>query len=244
MFNLVQKKADVLYHGPHGTVTPGTLNDEPVIIKHAKLDALEPARRFNLTATRHAARFVHLAWSAAVYMPKPAAVLVYMPTLRYTLAQVKHTMSTANRKAVFLHLCKTLEIMHAAGFVHNDIHPGNIMCQVITQPSSYMLIDYQNVTQYTAAAAKQDFLSLAWALMNTPLFDTLATAGLIVPLRKSTAYVCQHTGYKGEGDALLMRCAVGNYPVYAKAIGASPTLLKKYPTVDPLAAWLVGQVMH
>jgi hypothetical protein len=242
MFNLVQKKQ--LHYGPQGTIYAGTLNDDPVIIKHTKRDTLEPARAFNLVAARHAARFVHLAWSGTIYKPKPAAVLVYAPALRYTLAQVKHTMSTATRKAVFLHLYKTLEIMHGAGWVHNDIHPGNIMCQVITQPSSYMLIDYQNATrQATQQATQQDFISLAWALMRSPLFDTLAATDSIAPLRKSTAYVRQHTGYKGDGDVLLMRCAVGNYPIYARAIGASPALLKKYPTVDPLAAWLAEQVL-
>ena len=110
------------------------------------------------------------------------SILIYTPVLRYTLREVKSKLSVDQRKAIYKHLRKSIDIMHTIGWTSNDIHDGNIMCSNWRDPTSYVLIDYGeiiNIHDKLSTIDKKilslfdDYISLVWAMIDEPVFDEL-----------------------------------------------------------------------
>jgi len=113
-------------------------------------DKLATMQDFNEAIARYPSRFQILKWSAM--SADKYITLIYTPFLPYQLSEIKNKMSNVLRKAVYLYLRKSLEIMHQAGWSHNNIHSGNIMCKTMGNPASYYITDYNHITQHIPSA--------------------------------------------------------------------------------------------
>ena len=170
---------------------------------------------FNKTAAKYDARFLTLRWSAS---DMENLSLIYTPFLKYTLRDIKYKLSVNTRQQIFSHLCRTLQIMHAAGWAHNAIKLGHIMCDTINTASSYVIINYNHIadkTTYKATgkttngltlpvatnfkdATAADFLALARILAKNPVRDILEKKKTIHTLAKSCAII--KTKYNAIND--------------------------------------------
>ena len=198
------------------------------------------AQAFNEAITRYPARFQILKWSAI--SADKHITLVYTPFLPYQLSEIKNKMSNAIRKAVYLYLRKSLEIMHQAGWSHNNIHSGNIMCKTIGNPASYYITDYTHVTQQANHSANHsvsysklhpDFINLVWCMLKNPAetsnqgsrYCNTTTPNIT---KKAAAFIRANTKLKGPDYIILLKCALVDYPTYLKATQAPAALIKKY----------------
>ena len=191
-----------LAQGINHTVYICDFNGEKAIMKitdpdKSIEDKIAIARAFNALASKHSSRLLILKWSALDAQHRMTCI--YGPVLRYSLCDIKHKMSNATRKAVFMHLRKTLDIMHAAGWSHNHVMCDNIMCDAINNPASYMLTDYDHVTQLSGRVTQlsgrvtqlsgrvtqlscrvtqqtnisNDLINLTWCLLKNPVYDII-----------------------------------------------------------------------
>jgi len=193
------------------------------------------AQAFNEAITRYPARFQILKWSAI--SADKHITLVYTPFLPYQLSEIKNKMSNVLRKAVYLYLHKSLDIVHQAGWSHNNIHSGNIMCKTIGNPASYYITDYTHVTQQanqqpTNQKANQsklhpDFINLVWCMLKNPA-ETFNHGTQNMSNKKAAAFIRANTKLKGPDHIILLKCALVDYPTYLKATQAPAALIKKY----------------
>ena len=108
---------------------------------------------------------------------KYCSVLVYTPVLKYTLKQIFHKLSNRQKKHAMNYLMKSVDILQKAGYVHNDIHWGNVMCD--RKVKYWYIIDYGSIwnkkfitnridrlTRY-----EYDHVSLFWFFMNNPIYN-------------------------------------------------------------------------
>lgn len=190
---------------------------------------------FNEAIARYPARFQILKWSAMT--ADKHITLIYTPFLPYQLSEIKNKMSNTLRKAVYLYLRKSLEIMHQAGWSHNNIHSGNIMCKTINNPASYYITDYGQTAKHQAnhnrpaghSKLHTDYINLVWCMLKNPA----ETSGIHDKthdnaLNKAAAFIRANTKLKGPDNIILLKCALVDYPAYLKAIHAPVALIKKY----------------
>jgi hypothetical protein len=199
-------------------------------------DKLATMQDFNEAIARYPSRFQILKWSAM--SADKHITLIYTPFLPYQLSEIKNKMSTALRKAVYLYLRKSLEIMHQAGWSHNNIHSGNIMCKTMGNPASYYITDYNHITQHIPSANHQaihsklhsDYINLVWCMLKNPAETTThGCHGCHGPInKKAAAFIRANTKLKGPDNIILLKCALVDYTTYLKAIQAPAALIKKY----------------
>ena len=176
---------------------------------------------------------------------KQCSVLIYTPVLKYTLRDVKSKLSVDLRKAIYKHLKKSIDIMHATGWWSNDIHEGNIMCSDWRDPASYVLIDYGeivNVNDKLSLIDKKllsfsdDYVSLVWSVIHEPVFDELEKKKLETKW-ETIVKKCRKFYPVGKVIRILFNVYVNMYAEYLEIIGCTPAMIAKAKQ-DPLATWL------
>ena len=174
---------------------------------------------------------------------KQCSVLIYTPVLKYTLRDVKSKLSVDQRKAIYKHLKKSIDIMHATGWWSNDIHEGNIMCSDWRDPASYVLIDYGeiiNVHDKLTAIDKKvlswsdDYVSLVWAIIYEPVDELLKK---IETKWEVIFKKCRKFYPVGKDIKVTLDMYVNRYTDYLEIIGCTPAMIAKAKQ-DPLAKWL------
>ena len=180
---------------------------------------------------------------------KQCSILIYTPVLRYTLRDVKSKLSVDLRKAIYKHLKKSIDIMHATGWWSNDIHDGNIMCSDWRETTSYVLIDYGeivNVYDKLSLIDKKllswsdDNLSLMWSVIYEPVFDELEKKKLETKW-EIIVKKCRKFYPVGKVIRILFNVYVNMYAEYLEIIGCTPAMIAKAKQ-DPLAKWLYNQL--
>ena len=176
---------------------------------------------------------------------KQCSVLIYTPVLRHTLGDIKDKLSVDQRKAIYKHLKKSVDIMHATGWWSNDIHDGNIMCSDWRDPTSYVLIDYGeiiNVHDKLTAIDKEllswsdDYVSLVWSLIYEPVFDELEKKKLETKWEIAVKK-CRKFYPKGIEIKVMLDVYANRYTEYLEIIGCTPAMIANAKQ-DPLATWL------
>ena len=174
---------------------------------------------------------------------KQCSILIYTPVLRYTLKDIKDKLSVDQRKAIYKHLKKSIDIMHATGWRSNDIHEGNIMCGDWRDPTSYVLIDYGeiiNVHDKLTVIDKKvlswadDYVSLVWAIICEPVDELLKK----IEIKWEVIFKkCRKFYPVGKDIKVTLDMYVNRYTDYLEIIGCTPAMIAKAKQ-DPLAKWL------
>jgi hypothetical protein len=265
--------------GFNGTVYACKYNKRSAICKIEKYvqsdGKFERQQRFDAVTSKHADRFLKLEMSSIINdckyvgftpdlkkVPKCAvkyvkqriastqcSVLIYTPVLKYTLKDVKSKLSVDQRKAIYLYLKKSMDIMHMAGWRSNDIHKGNIMCVDWRDPKSYFLIDYGEIINIhdkfknidkVILRESDDYISLVWAMIIEPLFDELDEKKIETPW-ETVIKKCRKFYPKGIDIKVTLDVYVNRYNEYLEILGCPPDMIAKAQQ-DPLAAWLYARL--
>ena len=180
---------------------------------------------------------------------KQCSILIYTPVLKYTLREVKSKLSVDQRKAIYTHLKKSIDIIHATGWRSNDIHDGNIMCSDWRDPTSYYIIDYGeivNVNDKLSLVDKKllswsdDYVSLVRSILYDKIFDELEKKKLETKW-EIIVKKCRKFYPKGLDIRILFYVYANRYTEYLEIIGCTPAMIAKAKQ-DPLAAWLYNQL--
>jgi len=261
--------------GFNGTVYACKYNKLSAICKIEKYvqsdGRFERQQRFDAVASKHMDRFLKLEMSAIIndckyvgftpdlkHVPKFAmkyvkqrmasrqcSVLIYTPVLLYTLKDVKSKLSDDQRKAIYLHLKKSVDIMHMAGWWFNDIHENNIMCKDWRDPKSYFLIDYGEIVNVhdklkpidkTILSQSDDYVSLVWTINYEPVFDELLKKKMETEW-EIIVKKCRKFYPKGKDIKVMLDVYINRYTEYLEIIGCTPAMIAKAQQ-DPLAKWL------
>ena len=176
---------------------------------------------------------------------RQCSILIYTPVLRYTLLEVKSKLSVDQRKAIYKHLKKSIDIMHATGWRSNDLHEGNIMCSDWRDPTSYVLIDYGEIVnvhdKLTVIDKKllswsDDYVSLVWSILYDKIFDELERKKLETKW-ETIVKKCRKFYPKGLDIRIILDMYVNQYTEYLEIIGCTPAMIASAEQ-DPLATWL------
>ena len=181
---------------------------------------------------------------------KQCMMLIYTPVLKYTLKNIKPKLSDDQRKAIYLHLKKSVDIMHAVGWHFNDIHDNNIMCRDWRDSKSYFIIDYGEIINIhdkvknidkVILSESDDYISLVWAMISVkPLFDELEEKKMLT--KWDTAVKKFRKFYpKGKDIKIMLDVYVNHYKDYLEIIGCTPAMIASAKQ-DPLAAWLYARL--
>jgi hypothetical protein len=238
-------------------------------------DRFERQRRFNTVAKKHPDRFLTLELSAIIndydydifnidislvpaeqkervkqlQKSTQCSMLIYTPVLKYTLASVKHRLNDDLRKSIYMHLKKSIDIMHKENWRSNDIHDGNIMCIDWQTPTSYYIIDYgeiSNILDKPTAMDKlvssyaNDYISLCWCMLYDNVFNELTEMKINIHLQ-TVVKKCRQLVPKGIEIDVTFRCYVKHYAKYLLIIGCSKKQID-YAKQDPIAIWLYDKL--
>ncbi len=68
--------------------------------------------------------------------------LAYLPILDGTLSEIKSKLTAQQKKSCLIQLMEILSDMRKAGWLHRDLHPGNIMYRKTATGYQWYIIDY------------------------------------------------------------------------------------------------------
>ena len=238
-------------------------------------DRFERQRRFNLVAKKHSDRFLTFELSAIIndgnydmftfdmtlvpleqkervkllQKSTQCSMLIYTPVLRHTLASVKHRLHDDLRKSIYLHLKKSIDIMHKENWRSNDIHDGNIMCIDWQNPITYYIIDYGEISNTLdkptahdrlVASYANDYISLCWCMLYDKVFNELTEMKIDIPLQ-TVVKKCRLLVPKGIEIDVTFRCYTKHYAKYLLIIGCTKKQIDQAKQ-DPLAIWLYDKL--
>jgi serine/threonine protein kinase len=174
------------------------------------------------------------------------SVMVYEPVLKYTLGEVNNKLNTNNKVRIFKYLKDSVKIMNDAGYLHRDIHDGNIMCDITMK--KWYIIDYGAIWRKGYIKNIDDDrmgygsdLLFMWFFIENPIFNYIEKNKIRKPLyskfqrtmKKDPRYkVIEKLIPKGQPknsdwDALI--CCIMFYDLYIKCIEADDLPIgKKY----------------
>jgi serine/threonine protein kinase len=177
------------------------------------------------------------------------SMLIYTPVLHYRLSEVKPKLSDDQRKAIYSHLKKSVDIMHVAGWHSNDLHDENIMCSNWRNPTSYYIIDYgELINQHnklrpidkTVLGYSDDYISLVWAMIYESVFDELLKKKLDTEW-DTIVKKCRKFYPKGKDIKVMLDMYINRYNDYLEIVGCTPSMIAKAKQ-DPLAVWLYNKL--
>ena len=184
---------------------------------------------------------------------KQCNVLIYAPVLKYTLASVIEKLSIDMRKAIYIHLRKSLDIMHSANYTHNDIHVFNIMCSKPNDPSSYYFIDYGTVINKSDKKSyPADKLTEKYADDDTNLCWSFIYDDAMIYMFKNHKEVHVDIMYKAvnrlisgsmhnEVKCFILYCK--QYSKYLEILGCTNDMISNAKQ-DPLASYLLRSLLN
>jgi hypothetical protein len=167
-------------------------------------------------------------------------VLSYKPVLKYTLASIKNKLSNDQKINLCKCLFKSLDILHKHGYMHRDLHGGNIMCDETMQ--KWYIIDYGSIYKKTFVKnyldkqigfydADSDFFSIIYASLENPVFDHMSKHEMELPdfliliktiitdIRFKTIKTCfPHILRIKRNDLILVACIILCYDLYIDAL--------------------------
>ena len=261
--------------GFNGTVYACKYNGRPAICKIEKYvqsdGRFERQQRFDAVASKHMDRFLKLEMSSIINdckyvgftpdlkkVPKFAianikqriastqcSVLIYTPVLKYSLKDIKSKLSDDQRKAIYLHLKKSMDIMHMAGWRSNDIHKGHIMCVDWRDPTSYFLIDYGEIinvhdklTIYDKEmlSRSDDHVGLVRSILYDKIFDEVHEKKIETPW-KTVIKKCRKFYPVGIDIKVTLDVYVNRYNDFLEILGCTPDMIAKAQQ-DPIIKWL------
>lgn len=182
------------------------------------------------------------------------SVLSYRPVLKYTLNEIKDKLSPKKKVEAFEYLKESVEIMQKHGFIHRDLHHGNIMCDKLSGKIKWYIIDYgaiynssfiKNTDDEIMGTTSYDLNSLIWTFIDNPVFEYIVKHDMQTPpFKKIIKCITTNDKFKNikkylpkkikktdvmYNEYICLICAILYYDLYIDSIGmAETTVGKKY----------------